>query len=321
MAGHPFFLSNRPAVVTDALDDVLRRVQLSSTVYFRAELAAPWGVRMAEGRRAPFYLVGRGGCLLKVAGQRPVSLAVGDLAIVPGGDGHVLRSSAAAPVRPLEQFLRAHPMDGLGRVRATGGDGALTDLTGGFFTAREIDGNPLLACLPPLVHLRGDDPETARALGGLGRQIAHELGSEMPGAHAVLARLADLLLIQAIRLVVVRGAPAGWLRGLADPVAGRALALLHAEPGGPWTLTGLARRMGVSRTRLAERFAALVGQPPIQYLTHWRIQLAAQMLRESDTPLAQIAGSLGYTSEFAFNRAFRRILGMPPGRYRRRARR
>jgi AraC-like DNA-binding protein len=191
--------------------------------------------------------------------------------------------------------------------------------------------NPLFAALPPVIHLRGDDPAVRRWLQPTLDFIHVEMAGRLQGAQTVLRRLADVLFIQAVRAYAARDAcdadggadgadgagTVGWLRGLSDPRVGRALMLLHARFEAPWTLDTLAAEVGLSRTLLAVRFKALVGESPIGYLTRWRITRAANLLRSGSDSVARVAEKVGYGSEVVFAKAFRRITGMPPGQFRR----
>jgi AraC-like DNA-binding protein len=178
---------------------------------------------------------------------------------------------------------------------------------------------PLLGALPDVMHVPAD-PVAARDITALVELLAHEVGERHAGARSATARLIDLLLIAAIRRWLERldqGDEPSWLTGLRDPLIGRVLAMLHDRPGERWTLDTLAREAHVSRATLARRFAETVGEPPLSYLARWRMHIAAQRLRHSDDTIDTIAREVGYTSEFAFNRAFARHRGQPPGHYRR----
>ncbi len=307
-----------PALPFDVLTDVMEQVRLEGTVYFSAELRAPWGISIVRSGRAPFYAVTAGECELQVGRRGAVRrVRAGDFVLLPNAAPHVVRSGKDALVVPFDNWLQAHPLDRRGGTRH-GGPGATTRVTGGFFSVDPLRINPLFDALPPLIHLRGDDPRVRQALAPTLRLVEEEIAAGGLGAHTVLRRLADVLFIQAVRLHAdgERGA-AGWLRGLADPRVGRALALLHERHAEPWTLDSLARAVGTSRTLLAVRFRELVGEPPMAYLTRWRITRAANLLHGARQPLARIAEQVGYQSDAVFSRAFRRVTGQSPRDWRR----
>jgi AraC-like DNA-binding protein len=304
----------------DVFADVLEQVRLAGTVYFSAEFRAPWGVSIRPEGRAPFYVVTAGGCLLEVDGEpAPRTLAAGDLALLPRAHAHVLRSSAEAPAVSFGRFVKEHPMDERGFVRCDGGQGPTSTLVGGFFLSEELEATPLLAALPPVVHLRADDQQVASWLPSTLRFIGVEMGSGLHGSRSVLNRLADILFIQAVRVFLSTGEPIhpGWLKGLSDGQVARALALIHQHYARPWSLEGLAKEIGVSRTVLAVRFRTLVGASAMAYLTRWRMLQAARLLRESRATMAEVAEKVGYTSEAAFAKAFKRTLARTPGEVRR----
>ena len=304
----------------DVLADVLEQVRLAGTVYFSAEFRAPWGVSTRPEGRAPFYVVTGGTCLLEVEGEpAPRTLAAGDLALLPRAHPHVLRSGAEVPPVPFGRFVKEHPMDERGFVRCDGGQGPTCTLVGGFFLSQELEATPLLSALPPVVHLQADDPQVASWLPSTLRFIGVEMGSGLQGSRSVLNRLADILFIQAVRVFLSTGEPihAGWLKGLSDGQVARVLALIHQHYAKPWSLDRLAKEIGVSRTVLAVRFRTLVGASPMAYLTRWRMLQAARLLRESGAATAEIAEKVGYTSEAAFAKAFKRTLAQTPGEVRR----
>jgi len=317
-----FHVHSFGSVVFDVLTDVLEQVRLAGTLYFSAELRAPWGVSVRPEGRAPFYVVSRGGCQLEVDGEpRARALAAGDLALLPRAHAHVIRSDPKARPVPFSRFVKDHPMDERGFVHCDGGKGPTSTIVGGFFLSQELEATPLLSALPAVVHLRADDRDVASWLEPTLRFIVVEMSSRVHGSRSVLNRFADILFIQAVRAVLSTGAPihAGWLKGLSDGRVARALALMHEHYAKPWTLTLLAREIGTSRTVLALRFRTLVGASPMAYLTRWRMLHAARLLRESRAGVADVAGMVGYTSEAAFAKAFKRTLGRTPGTARRSA--
>jgi AraC-like DNA-binding protein len=311
--------------MTDTLSDVLGVTHLKGTVYFSAELRAPWGVTLPRRSRSPFYAVTQGRCEITLDGAPApgVSLGPGGLVVLPGGMGHRLASSSTAPAIPLEQFVGRYPMDDSGHLQALDGSGPMTLLIGGFFELERAP-EPLVAILPPLIHLAGDDAEVAGWLDPILRSIANEAAEALPGRAVVLNRLADVLFVRVVRASLLKMAAAGetgppsWLRGLTDFRISQALAQMHRAPERPWTLAQLAFHAAMSRTAFAQRFRALVGQTPLGYLTTWRMRKAAYLLDMGTLTIAQVAAHVGYASELAFSKAFRRVIGMPPGAYTRR---
>lgn len=308
----------RDAAQFDVLSDVMEQVRLEGTVYFSAELHAPWGIAVERKGRAPFYVVTEGSCELRLLPRGPLHvLRAGDLALLPNGAPHLARSDRDAAAQPFDDWLAAHPLDAQHRTGQPG-RGRVTRVTGGFFSSDVAHINPLLAALPPLILLRGDDPQVRRWLAPTLAFIDAEIAQGRQGARTVLSRLADVLFIQALRVHAARdGELASWVRGLADPRIARALALLHEHYAQPWTLATLAQACGMSRTLLATRFSALVGESPISYLTRWRVTRAANRLRTENVDLERLADSVGYASVAVFSKAFRRVTGLPPGRWRR----
>jgi len=311
--------------MTDTLSDVLAVTRLKGTVYFSAELRAPWGVTLPQRSRAPFYAVTQGRCEITVDGgpSSSVSLGPGGLVVLPGGIGHTLASSSTAIASSLEQFVARYPMDDGGHLKALDGGGPTTSLIGGFFELERAP-EPLVTILPPIIHLPGEDPEVGGWLEPILRSIASEAAQALPGRAVVLNRLADVLFVRVVRACLLKmtanGAtgPPSWLSGLTDPRIARALAQIHSAPERPWTLAQLASHAAMSRTAFARRFRALVGQTPVGYLATWRMQKAAYLLEMGTLTIAQVAERVGYMSELAFSKAFRRLIGMPPGAYARR---
>jgi AraC-like DNA-binding protein len=305
----------------DLLTDLMEQVRLEGTVYFHVELHAPWGLEIAREGRSPFYFVSQGRAELRVRGLRGVRvIEAGDFVLLPRGAAHTVRSGPDALLVGFDDFLATHPMDARGQVRL-GGRGPATLVTGGFFSCDALRANPLFAALPELIHLKGGSPEMQEWLAPTLAFIEAERAHPAQGGRTVLRRLADVLFIQAVRAVLAqsRTDTSGWLRGLSDARVARALALLHEGYQQPWTLDSLARASGISRTLLAVRFRELVGEPPMRYLERWRTTRAASLLRETRLPVGLVGAEVGYGSEAVFAKAFKRVHGVPPGRYRRHA--
>ena len=320
----------------DALSDVLRVVQLTGAVFLDGRFSAPWCVigqtdsALCSGYLPPservvsFHLVTEGTCWVMLPHDRGGALQVdaGDLIVVPQGETHVLGSSADLTPVPMGPLLANQMETTPGEVMtlAYGGGGAPTRMVCGFLAARDISRNPLLSALPRLFKV-GMRRSSASWLESSLRFATEEAASAHAGGATVLAKLAELVFVEAVRRYVdtMPDDRKGWLAALRDRFVARALALMHARPAHPWTVEDLAHRIGMSRSGFAQRFTDLLGVPPMQYLAQWRLQLAAQQLRLADRPLASVAEDVGYESEAAFNRAFKREFGMPPATWRRNA--
>lgn len=312
----------------DALSEILRTVKLSGALFFNAHCYAPWCVQAAPSRSfrpfitepashvIEFHVVVEGRGYIRV-GDETMPLTAGDVAIVPHGDAHYmgngLVTAMADGTESLESILRGEL-----RPYRIGADGELTRLICGYLGAEKQLLAPMLVGLPRVVrvHLR-DDPY-GESLERLVGHAVEQVASAVPGSDAIVARLAEVLFVEALRRYVLQLPPqrTGWLAGAADPGVGAALAQMHQRPGHPWTLDELASLAGISRSTLAERFARYLGQGPMTYLADWRLELAAESLRTTSRSVLDIAGDVGYDSEAAFNRAFKRRFALPPARYR-----
>jgi len=318
-------------VRADVLSDVLRAVRLTGAVYFDFDLSSPWVAETPAAREIAatvmpgaqrvieYHLIARGACWGHAVGQEPMRLQEGDLFLLPQGDAHVLSSAPGMRAAPdMAKFARRTTP--LPLVYELGGGGPeRARLVCGFLGCDERPFNPLLSALPAVIHLPAADPGGTNGwLGTLANIAVSEAGSARAGGENVLARLSELMFVEAIRryLETLPPAQTGWLAGLRDPVVGQALAALHGEPSEPWTVEGLARLVGLSRSVLAERFTEMVGQPPMQYLAMWRMQLASRLLAEGGQ-VAAVAGAVGYESEAAFSRAFKKLVGQAPATWRR----
>lgn len=315
----------------DVLSDVLRAVRLTGAVYFDFELSSPWVaeapasheiaalVMPAAQRVIEFHVIARGSCWGHAVGQEPIRLNEGDLIVFPQGDAHVLASAPGMRRTPDMSIYPRQPTP-LPLVYEVGGGGPdRARLVCGFLGLDERPFNPLLAALPAVIHLSaGHDGSANGWLGTLLNIAVHEAGSVRAGSENILARLSELMFVEALRryLEGLEASESGWLSGLRDEVVGQALAALHAQPREPWTVERLARVVGVSRSVLAERFTQLAGQPPMQYLALWRMQLASRLLLDG-SHVAAVADAVGYESEAAFSRAFKKLLGQSPATWRR----
>ena len=265
-----------------------------------------------------YHLIARGTCWGHAIGQEPMHLREGDLIVFPQGDAHVLSSAPGMRAAP-DMSRYALGSTPLPIVYELGGGGDRTRVFCGFLGCDERPYNPLLTALPTLIHLptAGSGP-TSGWLSTLLAITMKESGSARAGSDNVLARLSEVMFVEAIRryLENLPAAQTGWLAGLRDPMVGQALSALHNGPSQAWTVARLAQLVGVSRSIFAERFTEMVGQPPMQYLALWRMQLASRLLSEGGQ-VSAVAGAVGYESEAAFSRAFKKLVGQAPGTWRR----
>lgn len=309
----------------DILSDILGVIQMRGSLYFRTEFTPPWGVRVpALGKVARFHLVSRGQCWVRVGEQGPpLLLSSGDLIVIPHGAEHSLSDAPDTRVFSVDDVVSRAGFTGEGALIHGGDDdGSPACLVCGHFAFDEEARHPLLEALPAYIHIRGTDTLNHVWLDEAMRFIGHEAGSDRPGSQAIVNKLSEILFIQAIRAHVAQaGHRATCLAGLTDPLIGRALRLVHRAPHQRWTIAALAREAGLSRTGFAERFSALMGITPLQYITDWRMQKARQLLVEADVGMLDIAESVGYQSEAAFGRVFKKYFAIGPGAYRRAKRR
>jgi AraC-like DNA-binding protein len=309
----------------DVLTDVLEAARMKSGLYGRLELTAPWG--FAFDRAAPhFYAVTRGTCWLEVdGGGEPIQLGGGDFVFLPKGIPHAIKDSPATPALPVEKEFgscdRAKEDAQPAGIVRYGGGGAATTLVAGYFSSEKGAPNLLFDSLPPVVHVKGDGGTTVRWLEANLQFVASEMASGEPGFKTIVSRLADILVVQAVRAHLAQsgGGCKGWLRALIVPQIGRALSLIHEKPEDDWTVESLASKVGMSRSAFAARFAQLVEEPPLTYLTRWRMQKASRLLETSPACVAEVAKRVGYDAEAAFSKAFKRWIGVAPGAYRRMA--
>jgi AraC-like DNA-binding protein len=313
----------------DALSETLRVVRLVGAIFINARFTAPWCYQSPRAdtvapilepgaeRVVIFHLITEGECYVELAGEPPVHLIAGDAIIFPQGDAHRMTSQPGLPPATggrLAEVLTRRP-----RQLAYGGGGATTRLVCGYLACDARLAGMLLAGLPALVRVNVRGSNAGTWLEASVRYALAEARSPRPGGAGVLAKLSEVLFIEVLRLYMNEQGEGrtGWLAGVGDRVVGAALNALHKSPAHAWTLDELARTAGSSRSVLAERFQQLVGSSPMQYLTQWRMLLAANLLCRSNAPLASIAEDVGYQTDTAFSRAFRREYGAPPAAWRR----
>jgi AraC-like DNA-binding protein len=314
----------------DALSEALNTVSMSSAIFFNAEFTAPWGfsaphtsklapvLAPGTGHLVVYHLVTDGTAIVRIPGTDDLSLAPGDIVIIPHGDAHVVSNGTPSTVIDGVSSLGQHLSSDLSLMRY-GGGGDATCFVCGFFGCDRRAGQLFLTGLLPMIkiNIRGD--AAGEWLETSIRHLVAEAGSARPGRTVLLSKMADVLFIEALRRYMEQMPPeqTGWLAGARDSVVGAALALLHRRPCHPWTISKLAAESGASRSGLAERFTRFLGEPPLTYLTRWRLLLAARKLQTSRNTVVQVAFEVGYESESAFNRAFKREFGVPPAQYRR----
>lgn len=310
----------------DALSDVLRALRISGGVFLDAAFTAPWCVVSRVGPEdfpngdlppsvVGFHYVVDGQLVVAIEGAEPIVAQAGEMVLLPRNDPHLLASAPGLrPAQPDPPVQRDE--GGLLRI-VYGGGGPPTRLVCGYIGA-EVRRHPLLEALPTALALDIKDTPGADWVAASFRFAAQEVASGRAGSETVLAKLSELLFVEAVRHYAENLPPdrKGWFAALRDPAVGRALALMHARVAQDWTTDRLASEVNLSRSAFAERFTQLVGMPPITYLTDWRMQLAAARLRDSPRSIGQIAAELGYESEATFTRAFKRATGLAPGRYR-----
>ena len=319
----------------DTLSEVLRAIRLTGAVYFTIDGSSPWVVETPPGAViAPhigggvehvvnYHVITSGACWAGLVGEPAFRMEAGDIVAFPHGDPHVLSSEPGMRARADADVYQAASRQNVPLcVSLQGGGPAGAGLVCGFLGCDARPFNPLLAALPRVIHLPAAREGTATARGLIDLALA-ESTAPRPGSAGVLSRLSEVLLVEIVRFLAPTqtgeqtGEQTGWFAGLEDAIVGPALNNLHQRPTTVWTLARLAKEVGTSRSVLAARFTRLVGMPPMQYLARWRMQMAATLLRTTPAGLAEIAERVGYGSEAALSRAFKRSLGVAPAYYRR----
>lgn len=313
----------------DALSDVLRVVRMKGGVFLHAEFTAPWCISsqvhpddcrlLLEGadHLVLYHYVAEGRLTAQLRGGKAIEIEAGEVFILPHNHQHFLGSHLDLPPIPSRQLILSSTEDGLWEIRH-GGGGERTRIVCGYLGCERLDGNPLIEALPPMLLFDTRKGNAAGWIKGSLEFAADEISKRRAGSATVLAKLSELLFVEALRRYVedLPQEQTGWLAGLKDPVVSRALALIHRRVGEQWTVDNLGREVGLSRSSLADRFTRVIGEPPMRYLARWRMQAAAHQLRNSNAPLARIAVQVGYESEAAFNRAFKSSFGVPPAAWR-----
>ncbi|MGR3278316.1 cupin domain-containing protein [Acaryochloris marina NIES-2412] len=313
----------------DILSDVLRTVRFSGALDLRPEFSAPWTVKTESCHEfaevvefgtkqiVQFHIIAEGHCWVQTTQGICQALVPGDVVIFPHGDSHIMGDRLDRTPASMTEILRDLPWEPP-TFLAYGGGGDVTRIVCGFLECEELLAHPFLKSLPPFMHVRTFVEPSVPLLEVGVQRIIQEADCSQPGSLCLLTRLIELMFIEILRSQLQSQAtdPSSSLAALTDPIVGQILELFHGNPAHPWTVPELASHLNLSRTTLAQRFRQLLGQPPIQYLTQWRLQLASQQLRNTDAGIAKIAAEVGYESEAAFSRAFKRYVGVPPGTWR-----
>lgn len=312
----------------DVLAETLRAMRLAGSVFMDARFTEPFGVvspdqfdagtPLAHLRHiSVFHLIARGRCTVEIATGERHTAAAGDVLLLPFAAAHKFWSGDYTEMAFAPDIMRPGPLQGMYSI-THGGGGEETRMVCGFIESSEFLHAPVLRSLPPLLIERTSDDRVSAAITSTVGDILALADLAVPGTELILGRLMELLFIEVVRHFASH-LPCnahGWFAALNEPIVGRALQAVHEAPARRWTVDDLARTVGTSRTVLTERFNALIGQAPIEYVTKWRMQLAAERLRHGSDAIANIAADVGYESEAAFNRAFKRVTGMTPGNWR-----
>ena len=331
----------------DVLSDVLRVIRLSGAVFFTAEFSSPWGIVSPPSQTlAPFvmpsaecfsifHVITEGSCWVKVKGEPAIQMNAGDVLVVPQGDEHVMASDLAIEPTPMKKLIPQIPYVGMPPV-VNGGGGEVSRFVCGYLHCDQKF-SPLFATLPRLLCVRTRTGDVVVESVGMAAEtslpfhqgvwlkttlyyLTQEAHAQKPGNQSILARLSETMFVEILRQYMQNLSPdqKGLLAGLNDPQVSRALALLHAEPARGWTVDDLAHGAGVSRSALADRFTDLIGESPMRYLAGWRMHLARQLLSDGGLSAGEVSLRVGYDSEYAFNRAFKRHVGEPPATWKKR---
>lgn len=313
----------------DVLSDLLRVIRFSGMIDLRPEFSAPWiietpscsnfadTIQADTTRIVPFHIVAEGNCWVKAKPDITQALSPGDIIIFPHGDAHILGDRLDRIPTPIANLLPAPPWKEP-PIFTYGGGGAITRLVCGFLQCEQLLLHPFLKSLPGFMHIQGFSESTPPLLKTGVQHIIQEANGVQPGRVCLLTRLVELMFIEILRNYMRNSLsePMSGVLALNDSIIGPGMNWIHTDPAHPWTVGELAGQVNVSRSALATRFTELLGQPPMHYLGQWRLQLAAHLLQNTDESIAKIANQVGYESEAAFNRAFKRYVGKPPGVWR-----
>jgi len=313
----------------DVLSEVLKVVKLQGAMFYHGEFSSPWGFYsppsrtvapyVAQGARHViiYHLVTGGRASARLVDGQSLILQAGDIVIFPHGDAHFLENGPAVKAVDMVKELGRILSQGL-KLSRQGGGGEVTKFVCGFMACEPLLSQVFLSGLPPVFKVSIRDDASGRWLEDSIRFSVNEAGASRAGGEAVLAKLSEVLFVETLRIYIAHlpAEQTGWLAGARDLEVGKTLALMHRNPAHPWTIASLATEAGVSRSVLAERFRHYLKEPPMAYLTRWRLQLGAQMLASTSYSVAQIASEVGYESEASFNRAFKREFTVPPARFR-----
>lgn len=310
---------------------MLRSVRLTGSVFLDACFTTPFGVvspkQYDEGTPlahlrhvSVFHLIAAGGCTIEIATGEQRTVLAGDILLLPFADAHKFWNGEHPDMAFAPDLIRPGPVKGMWNINH-GGGGEETRMVCGFLESSEFLSSPVFRTLPSLLVDRTSDDKVSALLTSTVREILALAEAAAPGTELMLGRLMEMLFVEVVRRYAARlpESAIGWFAALNDPIVGRALQFVHRNPARRWTVDDLAREAGSSRTVLAERFNAVLGQTPIEYVTGWRMQLAAEQIQNGGGSLSAIASDIGYESEAAFNRAFKRVTGVTPGRWRDRA--
>ena len=316
----------------DALSDVLRVAHLTGGVFLHADFFAPWcmAARVAPEHCSPalgpashlilYHYVVEGDFRIRVEGEDGDDLIIGagEVVLLPRNDLHLMGSDLSLPPVAGSDIIQPPKGGGLFSIHH-GGAGGRTRMICGFLGCTGAERNPVISTLPPLLKLSVEQSGAAEWIRSTFQYAAEEVSAGRPGSETVLAKLSELLFVEAVRRYAeaLPDGQTGWLAGLREPYVARALALLHHDITRRWTVDDLGREVGLSRSALADRFIRLIGVPPMHYLANWRMQVATQKLRNTSASLTQIAEIVGYDSEAAFSRAFKKAFGAAPATWRR----
>jgi AraC-like DNA-binding protein len=312
----------------DVLSEVLKVVRLEGALFFNGEFSAPWCFDSSAKAMAPhlapgpehlitYHFLTEGRAYARLSEGQRVELTAGDIVIFPHGDAHRLGNGLSD--KPVDSpAMLAYLSDGL-KVARFGGGGEITRFVCGYMACDPRLSEIFLSGLPKILKVNVSGEPSGQWLENSIRFSVNQVSGGSAGSGIVLAKLSEVLLVETLRRYISALPPdqTGWMAGARDPVIGQALALLHKEPAHPWTIAELAKRTGLSRTRLAERFRHFLGESPMAYLAQWRLKLGAEILRSTEGSVAEVADAVGYGSEAAFNRAFKREFDCPPAQFRR----